>query len=129
MSNYSNTKATIAANVYTNHNNEVTAEMVKAGINAVVDTLIAGGFIYKGVATTSTNPGSPDANVFYIATAPGTYTNFGSLVVNDGEVAILKYNGSWTKEVTGAATAAEVSALGQEQDDFHYYHILKSFGL
>lgn len=114
MSNYQNTKATIAANVYTNHNNEVTAEMVKAGINAVVDTLIAGGFIYKGVATTSTNPGSPDANVFYIATAPGTYTNFGSLVVNDGEVAILKYNGSWSKEVTGAATAAEVTALGQK---------------
>lgn len=114
MSNYSNTKATIAANVYTNHNNEVTAEMVKAGINAVVDTLIAGGFIYKGVATTSTNPGSPDANVFYIATAPGTYTNFGSLVVADGEVAILKYNGSWSKEVTGAATAAKVSALGHE---------------
>lgn len=114
MSNYQNTKATIAANVYTNHNNEVTAEMVKAGINAVVDTLIAGGFLYKGVATTSTNPGSPDANVFYIATAPGTYTNFGSLVVADGEVCILKYNGSWSKEVTGAATAAEVTALGQE---------------
>lgn len=117
MSNYSNTKATIAANVYTNHNNEVAAAMVKAGINAVVDTLIAGGFLYKGVATTSTNPGSPDANVFYIATAPGTYTNFGSLVVNDGEVAILKYNGSWSKEVTGAATSAEVSALGQEVSD------------
>lgn len=120
MSNYSNTKATIAANVYTNHNNEVTAAMVKAGINAVVDTLIAGGFLYKGVATTSTNPGSPDANVFYIATAPGTYTNFGSLVVNDGEVAILKYNGSWTKEVTGAATSAEVAALGQEVDGLDY---------
>lgn len=117
MSNYQNTKATIAANVYTNHNNEVTAEMVKAGINAVVDTLIAGGFLYKGVATTSTNPGSPDANVFYIATAPGTYTNFGSLVVADGEVCILKYNGSWSKEVTGAATAAEVTALGQEVDE------------
>lgn len=117
MANYNNTKATIAANVYTNHNNEITAAMVKAGINAVVDTLIAGGFLYKGVATTSTNPGSPDANVFYIATAPGTYTNFGSLVVNDGEVAILKYNGSWSKEVTGAATAAEVSALSHEVDD------------
>jgi hypothetical protein len=120
MSNYSNTKATIAANVYTNHNNKVTAEMVKAGINAVVDTLIAGGFICKGVATTSTNPGSPDANVFYIATAPGTYTNFGSLVVADGEVAILKYNGSWSKEVTGAATSAQVSALGHEVSENEY---------
>lgn len=123
MSNYQNTKATIAANVYTNHNNEVTAAMVKAGINSVVDSLIAGGFLYKGVATTSTNPGSPDANVFYIATAPGTYTNFGSLVVADGEVAILKYNGSWSKEVTGAATAAEVTALGQEVNGFTFRRV------
>ena len=117
MSNYANTKATIAANVYENHLNQVTANMAKAAINSVVDSLITGGFLYKGVATTSTNPGTPDPNIFYIATAPGTYTNFGSLVVNDGEVAILKYNGSWSKEVTGAATAAEVSALGREVDD------------
>ena len=114
MANYANTKATISANVYENHLNQVTANMAKAAINSVVDSLIAGGFLYKGVATTSTNPGTPDPNIFYIATAPGTYTNFGGLVVNDGEVAILKYNGSWTKEVTGAATAAEVSALGRE---------------
>lgn len=114
MSNYSNTKATIAANVYTNHANQVTAEMVKTAINAVVDTIIAGGFLYKGVAIPSTNPGSPDANVAYIAATAGTYTNFGGLVVADGEVAVLKYNGSWTKEVTGAATATEVSALGHE---------------
>lgn len=116
MSNYSNTKATIAANVYTNHNNEVTAEMVKTGINAVVDTLIAGGFIYKGVAHPGDAAVSPDANVFYIASEAGTYTNKGGLSVADGEVAILKYNGSWSKEVTGAATAAEVSALGQKVD-------------
>lgn len=114
MSNYNNTKATIAANVYTNHANQVTAEMVKTAINSVVDTIIAGGFLYKGVAIPSTNPGSPDANVAYIAATAGTYTNFGGLVVADGEVAVLKYNGSWSKEVTGAATAAEVAALGQE---------------
>lgn len=117
MSNYSNTKATIAANVYTNANHEVTAAMVKTGINAVVDTLIAGGYLYKGVATTSTNPGTPDANIFYIATAAGTYTNLGGLVVNAGEVAILKYNGSWTKEVTGAATSAKLTELEQKVDD------------
>ena len=119
MSNYSNTKATIAANVYTNANHEVTAAMVKAGINAVVDTLIAGGFLYKGVATTSTNPGTPDANIFYIATAAGTYTNLGGLVVNAGEVAVLKYNGSWTKEVTGAATSAKLTELEQKVGKFN----------
>ena len=121
MANYANAKATIAANIYTNHLGQVTAEMVKTAADAIVDTLIAGGYLYAGVAKltpTQTNPGSPDANVFYIATEPGTYTNFvgagGSLVVADGEVAILKWNGTWSKEVTGAATAAQVTELGQE---------------
>lgn len=121
MANYANAKSTIAANIYTNHTGQVTAEMVKTAADAIVDTLIAGGYLYAGVAKltpTQTNPGSPDANVFYIATEPGTYTNFvgagGPLVVADGEVAIFKFNGTWSKEVTGAATAAQVNQLGQE---------------
>ena len=123
MANYANAKATIAANIYTNHRGEVTAESVKTAANEIVDTLIAGGYLYAGIAKltpTQTNPGSPDANVFYIATEPGTYTNFvgagGSLVVAEGEVAIFKYNGTWSKEVTGAATAAKVNQLGQKAD-------------
>ena len=100
MANYAHAKEIIAANVYTNHDGQVTAEKAKTAINEVVDTLIAGGYLYAGVAKltpTQTNPGSPDANVFYIATEPGTYTNFvgagGPLVVAKGEVAIFKYNG------------------------------------
>ena len=121
MANYAHAKEIIAANVYTNHDGQVTAEKAKTAINEVVDTLIAGGYLYAGVAKltpTQTNPGSPDANVFYIATEPGTYTNFvgagGSLVVADGEVAIFKFNGTWSKETTGAATAAQVNQLGKE---------------
>ena len=117
MANYAHTKDIIAQNIYTNHEGRVTAEMVKTAANEIVKTLIDGGYLYAGVAKltpTQTNPGNPDANVFYIATEPGTYTNFGSLVVADGEVAIFKWNGTWSKEVTGAATAAQVTELGQE---------------
>lgn len=39
MSYIDNLKAVIAANVYENHNNDVTANMVKAALNAVVDML------------------------------------------------------------------------------------------
>lgn len=39
MSYIDNLKAIIAANVYENHNNEVTANMVKSALNAVVDML------------------------------------------------------------------------------------------
>lgn len=50
MSNYANTKAIIAANIYTNGGNEVTAAKVKSAVDDIVDTLIAGGYLYKGVA-------------------------------------------------------------------------------
>ncbi len=113
MSNYNSLKATINANIKTNGNQEITGNILNSVLNAIVNTLGAG-YQYAGIATSSTNPGTPDANVFYIAATAGTYTNMGGLVVFDGEVAILKYNGSWTKDVTGVATAEQVSQLSQK---------------
>jgi len=61
--------------------------------NQVIDTKVGGGATYKGIATTTTNPGTPLGEEFYIAVQAGTYTNFGSAVVTSG-INILKYNGS-----------------------------------
>lgn len=87
---------------------------------AMVNSLGAG-YQFAGVAKltpTQTDPGTPDQNVFYIAAEPGSYTNFpisgGYLQVAENEVAIFKYNGQWSKETTGAATAEAVSQLGQK---------------
>lgn len=112
MANYANLKSDIAGVIRTNTNEEITGDILQEQLLGMVDSLGAG-FQYKGVATPTTAPGTPDENVFYIASTAGTYTNFGSLVVAEGEVAILKYNGSWAKEVMGAATAAQVTQLGQ----------------
>lgn len=90
-------------------------------LNAMVNSLGAG-YQYMGVAT-PTNPGTaqtPDYKCFYLATTPGTYTYLGGLVVADGEVAILKYDSSWHKEVTGAATAEQLNQLGQRLDNGLY---------
>lgn len=73
------------------------------------------GYQYMGKAVltpTPTDPGVPTQKVFYQATEPGTYTNFAGIVVADGEVVNLKWDGTaWSKEVTGAATASVVDAL------------------
>jgi hypothetical protein len=118
MSDYSSLKATINANIKANNNHEITGAITNSVLNAMVDSLGAG-YQFKGVAT-PTNPGSaqtPDYKCFYIATTPGTYTYLGGLVVADGEVAILKWDSAWTKEVTGIATAESVRQLGQEAVD------------
>ena len=68
-----------------------------------INTKLAEGYLYVGIATTSTNPSTPSGKVFYIAVAAGTYTNFLNsssqpLVLTQG-INILKYNGtSWSVE-------------------------------
>lgn len=62
------------------------------------------GYLFKGIAAPTDNPGTPDQNVFYIAGGAGTYTNFGGIEVVNNEFAILLWNGSWTKEVTNGVT-------------------------
>lgn len=124
MSNYSSLKATINANVKTNGNQEITGQVMNAVLNAMVNSL-GSGYQYMGIAT-PTNPGTnqtPDDRCFYIATTPGTYSHLGGLVVNDGEVAILKYDSAWSKEVTGAATAEQLTQLGQQVNKVSTYFI------
>ena len=132
MSDYSSLKTTINANVKANNNQEITGSIMNSVLNAMVNSLGAG-YQYIGVATPS-NPGSaqtPDYRCFYIATTPGTYTNLGELVVAEGEVAILKYDTAWTKEVTGVATADQVSQLVQKFsgliDKMRYDNTIASF--
>ena len=67
------------------------------------------GYQFRGVATPSTNPGTPDGPVFYFATKAGIYANFNSISVADGEVVILQWdNGAWTKKTTGFAAEQEI---------------------
>lgn len=54
--------------------------------------LFRAGFKYLGVATTSTVPGTPTENVFYLA-SPGTYDNFG-FTVDNGTIGVFKYDGT-----------------------------------
>ena len=99
MAAYDNLRAVIAANVFQNNENRVTADMVKTALDAVVAALAAG-YIYKGVATPDTDPANPDGKMLYRASGPGTYTNFGGIVVNTDEVAIIAGSGtSWSKGV------------------------------
>lgn len=109
MSQYNSLRATIDANIKTNGNEEITGAILNSVLNEMV-TLLGAGFQFMGTAT-PTNPGSaqtPDYKCFYLATTQGTYTYLGGLVVNSGEVALLKYDASWVKDVTGIASAEDL---------------------
>lgn len=110
MANYATLKGAIQDVVKTNGNNEITGALLQQSLLAMINSLGAN-FQYAGIATPSTNPGTPDQNVFYIASTSGTYTNFGGIVLADGEIAILKYNGNWSKDSTGVASMEMVDNL------------------
>lgn len=124
MANYANLLATIAANIYTNGNNEVTAAMVKTAVDSMVASLGAG-YQFMGVATPATNPSNPDAKQFYIAGEAGTYSNFGGAVLEDGEIGLLYGSGtSWSLSTirVNDSTAQDilarvVDAIGGESVD------------
>lgn len=123
MANYQLLKADIDAKVYQNGKQEITGENLNSVLNAMVTTLGAE-YQFAGVATTATNPGTPDAKVFYIANGKGTYTNFGGIEVTEDEVVVLYYDTEWHKVSTGIASQAkltelesEVSQLGQDISD------------
>ena len=94
MANYATLKAAIQQVVKTNGNNEITGALLQQSLLAMITSLGAN-YQFVGIAGTTTNPGTPDQNVFYLA-GPGTYANFNGLVVPDGYLGALKYNGSWS---------------------------------
>lgn len=121
--NYSVLKAAIEDAIKTNGNNEITGALLQSALLTMINSLGAN-YQYAGVAVltpTPTQPGTPDQNVFYIATQPGTYSNFSGLVVADNEVAIFKYNGSWTKDSTDIVSkdTAKIVARGVYVDYKH----------
>ena len=113
MSNYNSLKATIDANIKQNGNQEITGQILNSVLNQMVTTLGAG-YQFAGVATIDTEPGTPDAKVFYIANGKGTYTNFGGLEVTEDEVVVLYWDSSWHKGSTGIASQAKLSELESE---------------
>ena len=96
MANYSNLKAAIAAAIKTNGNQEITGQVLQDVLTSVV-SVIGANYTFAGVATPSTNPGTPDQNLTYLAMEGGTYTNFNGTVLPAG-ISLLMWNGTWMSE-------------------------------
>ena len=116
MANYASLYAAIAANIYTNHEGQVTAEMVKAACNSIVNSL-GYGYQFRGAAAPGdAGPGSIDQRVFYIASTPGTYSGFGGLTLAANEVALLKWDTEWHKETLDIPSKTQIMARLAAQD-------------
>lgn len=89
MANYSELKAAVSNVVKQNGNNEITGQLLQNTLLSIISNVGANA-TYIGVATPTTNPGTPDGNVFYISATPGEYVNFGGLVLERGKAYTIK---------------------------------------
>ena len=115
MSNYYTLKTAINANIKQNGNQEITGPILNSVLNQMVN-ILGTGYQFAGVATLdpATEPGTPDAKVFYIANGKGIYTNFGSLEVTEDEVVIFYWDSAWHKVATGIAREEKLTDLEKE---------------
>jgi hypothetical protein len=114
MANYQELKRAIANVIKTNGNQEITGAILQNVLKSMV-SVIGENATFAGIAIPGTNPGTPDANVFYIAAETGSYPNFGgSKVITDNEIAIFNLeHGSWIKysiPVIKTSRAARIEA-------------------
>lgn len=109
MSNYSQIKGIIDAAVYENHQQAITGDAMNTVLNGMVSQLGAH-YRYEGYASPSTDPGTPDENVFYLATEQGAYPNFGNLSLTK-PLGVFKWDGSWTLDQIAIDTGTAAGLL------------------
>ena len=108
MGNWSELKKAVAQVIKANNNQEITGQILQDTLNTIISN-VGQHATFVDIATPSTNPGTPDGNVFYIASQAGTYANFGGISLDGQDVCILQYDGAtWTAKSTGAATKASI---------------------
>lgn len=96
MGTYEDLKQAISAVIKENNNQEITGEIMQSALLSIINNIGANA-TFAGIATPATTPGSPDANIFYLAIEPGNYVNFGGVEV--GELSLLYIsNNAWVSK-------------------------------
>lgn len=112
MANYQTLIAEIQENIKTNGNNEITGSLLQQVLISMI-TNLGNNYQFAGVAEPSTSPGSPDQNVFYLASEPGAYPNFGLTIPASGLYAFL-WNGTWTMvQVTPMSNDLDIGVVNE----------------
>ena len=96
MGDYEQLKQAVADVIKTNGNQEITGAIMQDTLLSIIST-VGSNATFAGIATPTTNPGTPDQNVFYIASEPGIYANFGNVKLIDKVLIFSNNNGTWYK--------------------------------
>lgn len=128
MGNYKQLKQAVSNVIKSNGTQAITGQVLQNTLLTIINT-IGGNMQFAGVANVNTNPGTPDQNLFWIASQSGTYVNFGNIVLNPGESAVLTWkNGAFAKAILGLVTDEGVKELIQLLSSYRRGYVTKSNG-
>lgn len=128
MGNYEQLKQAVSNVIKSNGTQAITGQVLQNTLLTIINT-IGGNMQFAGVANVKTNPGTPDKNLFWIASQSGTYVNFGNIVLNPGESAVLTWkNGAFAKAILGLATDKRVEELIQSLSSYRRGYVLENNG-
>lgn len=115
MGNYEQLKQAVSDVIKTNGNQEITGAILQSALLSII-SIVGENSTFAGIAVPETNPGTPDQNVFYIASQTGNYSNFGSIKLVDQVLILTNKNGYWVKFDTGITTAEKVTELEERSN-------------
>lgn len=128
MANWTTLKATIADVIKTNGNQEITGAVLQNTLNSIVSA-VGENATFAGIATPTTNPGTPDGPVFYIALELGVYSNFNGITLKNSGFAIIYNtdNNEWAfisyKELnlhSGIKETGTINGIGEDKIAFYW---------
>lgn len=93
MAAYSTLKNYIDEYITTNGQGDITGAILNDVLKSIVNSFGAD-YLWAGFASPSTNPGSIDQQVFFIALEAGTYTNMGNFTVPEG-ITVIYWDTAW----------------------------------
>ena len=117
MGNYEQLKQAISDVIKTNGNQEITGAIMQNALLSIIST-VGSNATFAGIATPDTNPGRHDQNVFYLASEPGIYSNFGGVELTDQVLIFTDKKGNWAKQDSGIATSAKILELGNKTSSY-----------
>ena len=100
MGNYEELKQAVSNVIKTNGNQEITGAIMQNTLLTIIST-VGDNATFAGIATPETNPGTPDQNVFWLASCNGVYSNFDGIVISNEVAILVNKTNTWKKQNTG----------------------------
>lgn len=98
MGNYEELKQAVSDVIKTNGNQEITGQVLQNTLLSIIN-IVGANATFVGIATPTTIPGTPDQNIFYLATIEGRYINFDNIILPNGISVIYINNNQWAYKI------------------------------